>query len=311
MGLQMLLSGYLMPLSQQKNFKIYTRQIFIYMQMEKLIEEFIEDMRLQKKAKGTLVSYRNRLEEFNSYLKEHTLTLKTVKNAEVSSYVRTLLQKCQKIATVRNKLSTIRVFMLWAVKNGYMDEVVISADDYPKAVDNKRIRRLDDEELQIFKSYIDSLQPNARAAFWCLYGTGCRVAEAANLRAEDVNLRGKTVYVDIRDAKWGSDRCIPIIDKKAAEVVWKYRAELEIDNKPLFRISKRTIQGYATKFANVTGINFHCHLLRHTFAALLSERNVPLSTIQFLLGHKSLGMTAHYAQSALVDVTDITPEINL
>ena len=27
------------------------------------------------------------------------------------------------------------------------------------------------------------------------------------------------------------------------------------------------------------------------------------------IGHKSLGMTAHYAQSALVDLSDITPEI--
>ena len=33
---------------------------------------------------------------------------------------------------------------------------------------------------------------------------------------------------------------------------------------------------------------------------------VPLTTIQYLLGHKSLGMTAHYAQSALVDLSDLT-----
>ncbi|WP_239442497.1 tyrosine-type recombinase/integrase [Lactobacillus gallinarum] len=192
-----------------------------------------------------------------------------------------------------------------------MDSVIISPGDYPKNVKNRRIKRLTNEELQIFKSYIDGLQPNARAVFWLLYGSGCRVGEAAHLRASDVTLRGKVVYIDIKDAKWGSDRCIPIIDKQAAEIVWKYRAELEIDNRPLFRISKRTIQGYATQFAQTTGISFHCHLLRHTFAALLTERGVPLTTVQYLLGHKSLGMTAHYAQSALVDMSPFLPEINL
>ncbi|WP_232458514.1 hypothetical protein [Lactobacillus johnsonii] len=82
--------------------------------------------------------------------------------------------------------------------------------------------------------------------------------------------------------------------------------ELEIDNRPLFRLSKRTLQGYATQFAKDTGINFHCHLLRHTFAALLKKNpnndTVSLGTQEF--------RTAHYAQSALVDLSDITPEYN-
>lgn len=279
--------------------------------MKKLIDEFIEDMRLEGKADGTLVQYQQRMIEFSHYLTHKKLPIDQTTHDDVSDYTRTLFKKCQKITTVRCKLSAIRVFSLWANKKGYMDSVIISPGDYPKNVKAKRIKRLTNEELQIFKGYIDGLQPNARAAFWLLYGSGCRVGEAAHLRSSDVTLRGKAVYIDIKDAKWGSDRCIPIIDKKAAEIVWNYRAELDIDNRPLFRISKRTIQGYATKFAQTTGIGFHCHLLRHTFAALLTERGVPLTTVQYLLGHKSLGMTAHYAQSALVDMSEILPEVNL
>ena len=229
----------------------------------------------------------------------------------MSGYIATLSQKWQKISTIRGKLSAFRIFCLWAVRKGYMQEVIVDPDDYPKNTHAQRIRRLSNEELRIFKAYIDTLQPNARAAFYAMLGTGCRVAEAANLKIDDVALRGKAVYINIRNAKWHSDRCIPVIDEQAAKVIWKYRAELEVDTRPLFRLSKRTLQGYATEFAKQTGINFHCHLLRHTFAALLTEQGVPLTTVQFLLGHKSLGMTAHYAQSALVDVSDITPKINL
>ena len=279
--------------------------------MKKIINEFIEEMRLEGKAGGTLREYKQRLEEIETYLNNKNLTIQNTKKADLSDYTKTLFKKRQKITTIRGKLSTFRIFCLWAFKKGYIAEVIISPDDYPKNVSVNRVKRLTNEELRIFKAYIENLQENARAAFWLLYGSGCRVAEAAHLRPENVTLRGKSVFIDIKDAKWGSDRCIPIIDKQAAEIVWKYRAELEIDNRPLFRISKRTIQGYATQFAQTTGISFHCHLLRHTFAALLTERGVPLTTVQYLLGHKSLGMTAHYAQSALVDMSSFLPEINL
>ena len=277
--------------------------------MQKLINEFIEDQRLEGKAGGTLREYKQRLEEIETYLNNKNLTIQGTKKADLSDYTKTLFKKRQKITTIRGKLSTFRIFCLWAFKKGYIAEVIISPDDYPKNVSVNRVKRLTNEELRIFKAYIENLQENARAAFWLLYGSGCRVAEAAHLRPEDVTLRGKSVFIDIKDAKWGSDRCIPIINEEAAKIVWKYRSELEIDNRPLFRLSKRTLQGYATQFAKDTGINFHCHLLRHTFAALLTEKGVPLTTIQYLLGHKSLGMTAHYAQSALVDLSDITPEI--
>ncbi len=277
--------------------------------MQKLINEFIEDQRLEGKAGGTLREYKQRLEEIEIHLNNKSLTIQNAKKVDLSDYTKTLFKKRQKITTIRGKLSTFRIFCLWAFKKGYIAEVIISPDDYPKNVSVNRVKRLTNEELHIFKTYVDNLQENARAAFWLLYGSGCRVAEAAHLRPEDVTLRGKSVFIDIKDAKWGSDRCIPIINEEAAKIVWKYRSELEIDNRPLFRLSKRTLQGYATQFAKDTGINFHCHLLRHTFAALLTEKGVPLTTIQYLLGHKSLGMTAHYAQSALVDLSDITPEI--
>ena len=278
------------------------------MQMEK-IEEFLKDMRMEGKSEGTLREYKRRLERVQKLgidlEKEYT------KTQVLSHILGTELTELSKTSTIRGLLSTLHVYFLWAYSKGYISEVPITPADYPKNVKVKRIRRLNDEELRIFKAFIDTLQPNARAAFWLMLGSGCRVAEAANLRPDDIILRGKTVYIDIKNAKWGSDRCIPIIDKTAAEIVWRYRAELEVDSRPAFRLSKRTLQGYATDFAQKTGITFRCHLLRHTFAALLSEKGTPLTTIQFLLGHKSLGMTAHYAQSALVDVSDITPKINL
>lgn len=279
------------------------------MQFKKVAKRFIEDKYLEGRASGTIKEYKFRLTEIGNFLDNEKINFKDLKRTDVLNFVRLLQKKGQKNQTIKNKLSTFCVFNKWAVKQGIMSSVIITQDCFPKSTDTRRIRRLTDDELNIFKSYINSLQENACAAFWLMLGTGCRVGEAAHLKPVDVTLRGKSVYVDIHEAKWGSNRCIPIIDKNAARIVWKYREGLTIDNQPLFRLSKRTLQGYATNFSKKTGITFRCHLLRHTFAALLTEKGIPMTTTQFLLGHKSLAMTAHYAQSAIVDLSKVKVEI--
>lgn len=276
---------------------------------DEIIEKFLEDKRLEGRASGTIQEYCFRLMELKQYLETVETPIDSLTGNTITNFVRFLRRKGQKAQTIKNKLSTLSVFEKWALKEGLVSSTVVSPDYYPKSTETKRIRRLSDTELRVFKSYLDTLQENARAAFYLMMGTGCRVGEATHLRVSDVSLRGKSVYVDIKDAKWGSDRCIPITDKKAAQIVWRYCEGVEIDTRPLFRLSKRTIQGYATTFAQKTGITFRCHLLRHTYAALLTEQGVPMPTIQYLLGHKSLGMTAHYTQSAITDLKDLTPEI--
>lgn len=280
------------------------------MELQETFDRFLADMKLEGKADMTLVEYANRLSRFQNYLIRHKKQLTEVNHDDILEFTREMFKKSLSSATVKCELSTLYVYTLWAVKNGIISHVPLSPADYPKTnTAKKRIRRLSNENIRAFIAYIDNLQENVRAAFWLMYGTGARVGEIAHLMATDVQLRGRAVYINIRDAKWGSDRCVPVLDKQAAKIVWQYRQSVGASNQPLFRVSRRTLQWYATKFAQDTGIEFHCHLLRHTFAARLTEKGVPITTIQYLLGHRTVAMTAYYAQSALVDMTSITPTI--
>lgn len=273
-----------------------------------VVNRFLDEARIAGKNESTIRVYANRIKGFADFLDARNLALDQVKHADIKDYIAYLHDLSQKNSTIKNILTTIYVLYTWGQKNGVVATVPLSPDDYPP-VRAERIKRLSDEDLRLLLNYVDQLQENLRAAFYLMIGTGARVGEVAHLTVTDVTLRGRAVYVDIKDAKWGSDRCIPITDKKAAEVVWRFRQTVPIDRRPLFRVSKRTLQWYATKFAQGTGIPFRCHLLRHTYAARLTEQGVPITTIQYLLGHKSVAMTAYYAQSALVDVSNITPKI--
>lgn len=266
-------------------------------------------MALENKQKSTIIEYKNRLETFERYLKNVGITdFADVKRADILDFQRSLLKRKLNPRRINGILSTVCVLYNWMALEGEV-EVSPVPEGLHVRTNPQPIERISDDNLKVFVSWINTLQPNLRAAFWAMYGSGARVGEIANLTFSDVQLKDNRLYLNIKDAKWGSDRCIPIVDGEAAKIVWDYYLTCEASGEPLFRVARRTLQTYATDFSNTTGIEFHCHLLRHTFAARLLEQGIPITTIQYLLGHKTLNMTAHYTQSAIIDTSAITPTI--
>ena len=144
--------------------------------MEK-IEEFLENMRMEGKAEGTLREYERRLKK----IKKMGIDLENDTKSEVLYRINeTKHEKCLRVSTIRGFLSTIHVYFVWAYSKGYISEVPITPADYPKNTKVTRIKRLTDENLKIFKAYIDGLQENARAAFWLMYWVPCRRSRSSS-----------------------------------------------------------------------------------------------------------------------------------
>src|SRR5699024_12571482 len=103
------------------------------MQMEK-IEEFLEDMRMEGKAEGTLREYKRRLEK----VQKLGIDLENGTKSEFLSHcLDTNLAKLSKPSTIRSVLSTTHVYCLFSYRNGYISQVAITPADSPK-----RVRRL-------------------------------------------------------------------------------------------------------------------------------------------------------------------------
>ena len=274
-----------------------------------ILNQFLRQLKLENKRSSTILEYKRRITLLVRYMdKQGIKDFCDVNRDIILDFQKSLLQRNLSARTINGIISTTAVFFSWAEIEGLIERSPVPSRlhvmTHPKA-----ITRISDENIDNFVSWINTLQENLRAAFYLMYGSGARVGEVANLRYSDVVLRDNRVFINISDAKWNSDRLIPIIDRDAADIVWRYHQSCQVTGEPLFRVSRRTLQTYATKFAGQTGIEFHCHLLRHTFASRLLEKGVPITTIQFLLGHKTVNMTAHYTQSAIIDVKDITPTI--
>jgi integrase/recombinase XerD len=146
-----------------------------------------------------------------------------------------------------------------------------------------------------------------RAVLAVLYGSGLRVAEAAQLKPGDIDTRRNVLWV--RQGKGRKDRQT-LLPAKLLELLRLYwRAErpgewmfpVRDRTRP---IAPKTVYLACRDAAQTADIRkpVHPHSLRHAFATHLLEAGVNLRTIQLLLGHANLETTARYLHVADVAV---------
>ena len=273
------------------------------------MEEYLKYLRLERKAVNTVETYRYHLTSFLSWVYNEGYKLEEMKPVDLLDFKECLLMQNKSERTVNAFISCLRGYFEYLVLREVV-KVNPVTNLLRIRVPNYRQDRLSNRQLAVFFNFIDSLQPNVRAAFYLLIGSGARISEVINLTRSDFRIEKGQLFISIKNAKWGSDRYIPVVDQAAAKIVVNYLNSLDVSSIPVFRISKRTLQAHATNFSKKYGIPFSCHVLRHTFATLLLENGVPIEKIQYLLGHRSLDMTRHYTQSAYIDVSSINISIS-
>lgn len=273
-----------------------------------LTVKYLKHLQLEGKAENTIDTYKYHLVEFLVWISDQKYELLDIKPAHLIEFKEHLLKNGKSQRTVNAIISCIRGYFDFLILNE-----VVKVNPVSKLLTIKvteyRQNRLTDNQINDFFHFVDSLQVNVRAAFYLMYATGARVSEVSNLTKEDFLMRDNKLFVNIQDAKYDSDRLIPVLNLDAVEVVTSYLKTLDVSSAPAFRVSKRTLQRHAANFGEKYGIQFSCHVLRHTFATLLLENGVSIEKIQYLLGHRSIAITRHYTQSAFININDLEPSV--
>lgn len=272
------------------------------------VKKYLKHLKLEGKATNTLKTYTFHLTSFSRWCKKNGISRLEIKTHDLLDFREHLSTEEKTARTINAIMSCVRGYYDYLI---LLDKIKINpvAKALNLKVKTKVIEPLSDDEIRHLLSHINGWKENIKAAFHCMLGTGTRVGEVAALKKGDFTLKDGQLWINIVDAKWGSDRNIPIILKDSAIIVHKYIQSLDIYDEPAFRVSKRTIQTYADNFRKKTGIMFHCHVIRHTFATKLLEAGVDIEKIRFLLGHKTYNMTRHYTQAANINVKDLAPTI--
>ena len=146
-----------------------------------------------------------------------------------------------------------------------------------------------------------------------LYATGCRVAEVAALRLDDVRLEVRTARVT---GKGGKQRMVYLTESavRSLQIYLRNRFAAHPESRSLAAVflnrrggalSDRGMRLAVSRYRHQVGKPVSPHTFRHSFATHLLNGGADIRTVQELLGHASLSTTQVYTHTSVDRLRDV------
>ena len=273
-----------------------------------LVETFLEYLRAGRNySPHTATSYENDLRQFEAFFKEEEpeQDFRTVDETTVRSWVAGLMEEGRSPATVNRKLSSLRTFYRYLLR-----EKKIQTDPTIRIPGPKKRKALPsflrEKELDTLldeMSFGEGFEAcRDKAMIELLYATGIRQAELIGLEDADVDFSAMQIKVT---GKRNKQRLIPC-GASLMEVLREYAAERDKAvpaGREAFFVLKDGRRMYPMAVYEIVKRNLSKvttlkkkspHVLRHTFATAMLNNGADLKSVKELLGHESLQTTEVY-----------------
>jgi integrase/recombinase XerC len=287
---------------------------FIILHPMNMLTKFLKYLQVERNySVQTIRAYGDDLQQFFAFcgLNPNIDELTSVSHRTIRAWLSSLLSNNLSARSVNRKLSSLRCFYRYLLRNN-----VITVNPLSKVVAPKTTQKLPsfltkDEASKM----IDAIEyPSGFVGLRDLmvmelfYYTGMRVSEMTNLKVNGVNLQSLTIKVLGKGAK---ERIIPIhpalaklleeyIDQRNELVPvnqMPYLIVTNTGNKPYQQMVYRIVKKYLSM---VTPLDKKSpHVLRHTFATHLLDEGADINAIKELLGHSNLTATQIYTHTGV------------
>lgn len=290
--------------------------------LPRLIERFLLFLAAER---GLSVNYRlsvqRTLERFADWCAEHGHTPADVDEPLLAAYHRWLRSECGLAASsCRVAMVHLRQFFRYLAREKELPTNPAALLECGKA-GNHLPETLQADEVNTLLQSIDPADlpygARDRAILEMIYGSGLRVSELVNLRADQVDWEENFLRIT---GKGNKTRYVPL-GGVAAKALRSYllhaRTKLLRNGRRagdiLFlsnrgeKLTRDRIRQIIKERARAAGLpeNVYPHILRHSFATHLLENGADLRVIQDMLGHASLSTTqvyTHVDQKRLVSL---------
>lgn len=230
------------------------------------------------------------------------LTFKGLTSYFVSKFEAWMETKGYHTNTIAKHLSHLRIYVNAAILRGLMCE-----EDNP--FHKRRISHRPFNHTYLSLSELEKLehlivppkQPHLRhtldAFLFCCY-TGLRYSDFVRLTAANIQQGAGHTWIHLTSHKTGTEVRLPInllFEGKALHLINIYRDNLTA----FFHLpANSTVDKQLLTIAHRAGLKkrFSFHSARHTNATLLLAQGVSVTTVQKLLGHKSVRTTMNYCE---------------
>jgi integrase/recombinase XerC len=278
------------------------------MNREVWVEHFIQYLRVEKNASPhTVLNYSNDLSQFLQFMDDERIEqLQSVTYFHIRQFLAGMQSKDYAKKTVARKLSAVRSFYLFLIREEAVETNPFSAVQTPKQ--SKLLPKfLYPEEMKQLLEAPDKRDPFGMrdlAMLECLYASGIRVSELVMSDTDSVDWQHGVMLVMGKGSK---ERYVPLGDYALASLrqyleQGRPRLLKRPEEKALFlnrsggRLTDRSVRRMIDKYVEKLAMSSHIspHTLRHSFATHMLEAGADLRTVQELLGHEHVSTTQIY-----------------
>jgi site-specific recombinase XerD len=211
----------------------------------------------------------------------------------------------------------LKSFLKWCKGRGYISQNPIEDIEKPR-LEKKLPKRITKQEAFKLLEYTANMKYTYKferyrnhALFAIMIYAGLRAREMLNLKLTDIDLVNNVI--SINHGKGGKDRVVPICSvlKSVLKRYLEDRKRLERSSVNFFTsvrgdrpFTYNGLKKVVERLRKLTGINFSCHRLRHTFATLMLEGGCDIYALSKMLGHSDIKTTTIYLSASVAHLQE-------
>jgi integrase/recombinase XerC len=264
---------------------------------------FLDYIKVERQlSQRTLEAYRDDLNRLYHFLdqKYDLSSWSQVIAEDIRAFVASEHRKQQSGKTLARRLSAIRGFYRWLIREGKTRANPAQGIRAPKSL-RKLPNVLDADEMSalLTSTHEKNIHLRDQAMFELFYSSALRLSELCALNWNDIDLNEGLVRVTGKGKKTrvvpvGKTACNALIQWRDASPL--PRTQVIFPGRSGLAISARAVQLRLKHCAQERGLwkRVHPHLLRHSCASHLLESSGNLRAVQEMLGHADIATTQIY-----------------
>ncbi len=276
------------------------------------LQAFLNYLAFEKRySQHTIVSYRNDLEQFFTYISSQyqVASLPDIATTFVRSWLAELKGENLTAKSINRKASSLKSFFKYHLKTGSVTTTPMWSVITPK-ISRRLPEFVQEKDMENMFQYLvfpdDWRGKTDRLLLQLFYQTGMRLSELVNLKENQVDVSKKVIKVL---GKGNKERVVPVAETLVNELkAYQQHKRQDIENADttfqfVLENGKKLYAKYVYLAVNkylsaITTINKKSpHILRHTFATHLTNNGADLNAVKELLGHTSLAATQVYTHN--------------